>query len=78
VAPTGMNGENEPRARSRICLEDMVILLSLIPLFVLGVFYRRTWWGQVGLAVVLLIVCVVFVIRLRRVHRAFTGRDEDL
>jgi len=56
----------------------MVILLSLIPLFVLGVFYRRTWWGQVGLAVVLLIVCVVFVIRLRRVHRAFTGRDEDL
>jgi Ca2+/Na+ antiporter len=57
--------------------EDAIILLTLVPLFVLTVFFRNTTWGQVGLGVVLVAVLVVFVRRLRRVHKAFTEPDEE-
>jgi hypothetical protein len=60
-----------------IYLEDAVILLALVPLFILTVFFRTTLWGQAGLLVVLIVMAVVFVRRLRRVHRSFTGRGED-
>jgi len=56
-------------------LEDAVILAALVPLFVLGVFFRDTWWGQAGLIAVLAAMAAVFFFRLRRVHRAFTGRE---
>ena len=69
------NAGDGPSPRGRAHIEDLVILLSLIPLFVLGVFFRTTWWGQAGLAVVLIVMAVVFFFRFRRVHRAFTGRD---
>lgn len=55
-------------------VEDALILLAIVALFVLGVFFRRTSWGQGGLLVVLVVMAVVFVRRFRRTHRAFTGR----
>ncbi len=58
-------------------VEDALILLAVAALFVLGVFFRNTQWGQVGLGVVLVVMVIVFVRRLRRVHRAFTGRDDE-
>jgi len=60
-----------------IYVEDALILLCLVPLFIRGVFFRDETWTRVGLWIVLAIMLVVFVIRFRRVHRAFTGRDED-
>jgi membrane protein YdbS with pleckstrin-like domain len=71
--------ENGGRKRAKVGLyvEDAVILLAIVPLFVLTVFFRDTLWGQVGLGVVLVVMVIVFVRRLRRVHRAFTGRDEE-
>ncbi|KPK62494.1 MAG: hypothetical protein AMK73_05995 [Planctomycetes bacterium SM23_32] len=70
-------GQDQDRHESRaaIYVEDSLILLSIAALFVLTVFFRRQWWGQVGLGLVLAIMGVVFVFRFRRVHRAFTGRD---
>jgi membrane protein YdbS with pleckstrin-like domain len=59
----------------RIYIEDALILLSIAALFVLTVFFRHTWWGQVCLGFVLIVMAVVFFFRFRRVHRAFTGRD---
>jgi hypothetical protein len=47
-----------------------------VALFVLGVFFRGRWWGQAGLGVVLVVMVIVFVRRLRRVHRAFMERDD--
>lgn len=64
-------------SRTGVYVEDLVILLSLVPLFILGVFFRLTWWGQAGLAVLLVAMVALFVRRFRRVHKAFTGRDEQ-
>ena len=64
-------------SKAGLYVEDAIILLALVPLFVLTVFFRNTLWGQAGLVVVLLVMVVVFVRRLRRVHRAFTQRDEE-
>jgi len=64
------------RAKRALYIEDAVILLALIPLFILGVFYRSTEWGQAGLWAVFAVMLVVFVIRLRRTHRAFKGHDD--
>lgn len=71
--------ESDEKAQGRVALyvEDVIILLSLVLLFVLAVFCRHTWWGQAGLLAVLLVMAVVLFLRLRRVHRAFTGRDQD-
>lgn len=64
-------------SKTHIYLEDALILLALIPLFVLTVFFRDELWAQVGLVVVLIVMALVFVRRLIRVHRAFTGGDEE-
>ncbi len=71
--------EQEPQRGSRAALyvEDVLILLAVAALFVLTVFFRHTWWGQAGLAVVLGAMLVVFYFRFRRVHKAFTGADGD-
>ncbi len=58
-------------------VEDAFILLAVAALFVLSVFFRHTQWGQIGLGVVLVVMVIVFVRRLRRVHRAFTERDDE-
>ena len=55
-------------------VEDALILLSIGLLFVLAVFFRREQWGQRALVAVLLAMAVVFVRRIRRIHRAFKGR----
>jgi hypothetical protein len=55
-------------------LEDILILVAIAALFVLTVFFRDKWWGQAGLVAVLVVMVVVCFFRLRRVHRAFTGR----
>jgi energy-coupling factor transporter transmembrane protein EcfT len=62
--------------KSRIYIEDALILLGIVALFVLTVFFRRETWGQIALGALALAMAVIFVIRLRRVHRAFTGRDQ--
>lgn len=70
-------GSGRGSRRTQIYIEDALILLAVVALFVLAVFFRETLWGQVALGVVLLVMAVVFYFRLRRVHRAFTGRGED-
>ncbi len=75
-----MAGPSPPEDRtpkSHIYLEDALILLGIVALFVLTVFFREETWGQVALVVLLLVMVVVFVRRLRRVHHAFTGQDEN-
>ena len=77
-----MSDQNSPSeegdgSRTGVYVEDLVILVTLVPLFILGVFFRFTWWGQTGLVVLLVVMAAVFVRRFRRVHRAFTGRDEQ-
>ena len=62
--------------RSGIYLEDFVILVSVVALFVLTVFFRYYWWGQACLVAVLIAMVVVFLRRMGRVHRGFTGGDE--
>jgi len=59
-----------------IYAEDALILLGIAALFVLTVFFRDETWGQVALVVLAAAMAVIFVIRLRRLHRAFTGRDQ--
>ncbi|MHC4788390.1 MAG: hypothetical protein ACYS8K_04190 [Planctomycetota bacterium] len=70
--PTGPEGGDSTKAA--LFLEDVLIVLSLVALFVLAVFFRREWWGQVGLGCVLVVMVVVLFFRFRRVHRKFTGR----
>jgi len=69
--------QDEQGPRAGIHGEDLLILLSVVALFILTVFFRRTSWGQGALVGVLLLMAVVFWRRFRRVHRAFTGREDD-
>jgi small-conductance mechanosensitive channel len=68
------DADDRRAVKAALLLEDAVILLSVLALFILAVFFRRQWWGQVGLVVVLGLMGIVFVFRFRRVHRGFTGR----
>ena len=70
-----LDEEEQPASRTALYVEDVLILLSVVALFVLGVFFRRDLWGQVALVVVLVLMGVVCLFRMRRVRRAFTGRD---
>lgn len=69
--------EQESRSKTAIYVEDVLIILGVVALFVLAVFFRHQWWGQVGLVGVLIVMGIVFFFRLRRVHRAFTGRGDE-
>jgi membrane protein implicated in regulation of membrane protease activity len=69
--------ETEEKAKSQLYFEDFLIFLGVAALFVLGVFFRETLWGQAGLYCLLAVMLYVFVRRFRRVHRAFKDRDED-
>lgn len=75
---TNENGDNETdrTIRRAMRIEDALILLALVPLFVLGVFYRDTAWGQVGLCSVFVVMLVVFIIRLRRANKAFREGED--
>ncbi len=73
-APSDQDGPSSDR--KSLYVEDVLIMLSLIPLFVLGVFYRDRTWAQAALGGVLVVMVVVFIIRLRRVHRSFMGRRD--
>lgn len=70
--------DNRPHGGSKLAIyvEDALILLGVVALFVFTVFFRKTWWGQAALMATGLVMVVVFIRRFRRVHRAFTGRDE--
>jgi hypothetical protein len=59
-----------------VYVEDLLILICLVPLFILGVFFRDRWWAQAGLGLVLIVMAAVLVRRVRRVHRAFTDPEE--
>lgn len=67
----------EEREKLRLYFEDFLIFLGVAALFVLGVFYRKTTWGQAGLYCLLAVMLYVFIRRFRRVHRAFKDQDED-
>ena len=69
--------EDDQGPRAGIHGEDVLILLSVVALFFLTVFCRHTLWGQGALAGVLILMAVVFWRRFRRVHRAFTGQEDD-
>ncbi|NLW50920.1 MAG: hypothetical protein GXY85_08790 [Candidatus Brocadiaceae bacterium] len=69
--------DNEEAPRAGIRGEDLLILLSVGALFFLTVFVRDTVWGQAALVGVLILMAVVFWRRFRRVHRAFTGRQDE-
>ena len=65
--------QHEPREPG-IYIEDALILVSIVLLFALAIFFRFEAWGQAALVGVFAVMLVVFVRRLRRVHRAFKGR----
>ena len=69
--------KDDQGSRAGICGEDVLILLSVVALFVLAIFFRHAWWGQVALVGLLVLNAVVFWRRFRRVHRAFTGREDE-
>jgi membrane protein YdbS with pleckstrin-like domain len=69
--------EGPAASKAMLYVEDALILLAVAALFVLGVFFRHTWWGMAGLAVVGVVMAVVCFFRLRRAHRAFTDRGDD-
>jgi len=71
----GRQSNGRPSKR-QIILEDVLILLAIGVLFVLGVFFRREWWAQATLGVVLLAMLAIFIVRSRRVYRAFRERDD--
>ncbi len=73
------DSDDRRRARSTLAIyvEDALILLGIAALFVFTVFFRTTRWGQLALMATGLVMVVVFIRRLRRVHRAFTGRGES-
>ena len=71
------DGGLEERYKPRLYFEDMLIFLAVAALFVLGVFFRRTAWGQVGLVIVLLVMFRVLFSRLKRVHKAFKSDEDD-
>ena len=64
-------------SRRRIAVEDMLILLSIGALFVLGVFFRTRMWAQVALGGVLVVMLALFVVRFRRLHRAFKAQRDS-
>jgi hypothetical protein len=68
------SGRGQKASKRHVYVEDFLILLAVGALFVLGVFFRTTLWGQVGLGVTLVVMVVVFIRRFSRVHREFTGR----
>ena len=61
--------------KSKLYVEDLLIILAVGALFVLGVLFREASWSKPGLIVVLAVMAIVFVSRFRRVHRAFKDRD---
>ncbi len=63
-------------SKKALYIEDLVIFLAIVVLFVLGVFFREKLWAQVALVVVLAVMIGVGISRVRKVHRAFTGRDD--
>ena len=66
--------KEDGRPHSAIYVEDGLIIVSIVLLFVLTVFYRDRTWAQVALLAVMAVMVVVFVRRLTRAHRAFTRR----
>ena len=63
------------RPHPAMYVEDGLIIVSIVLLFVLTVFYRHLAWAQVSLLAVLAVMTIVFVRRLTRAHRAFTRRQ---
>ena len=64
-------------SRRRIILEDMLILVAIGALFVLGVFFRTRMWAQITLGVVLAVMLILFVVRVRRMYRAFRAQRDS-
>lgn len=78
MAPAYGQDDGGSSSKAGLYLEDALIVLAVVALFVLTVFFRDRWWGQAGLGVVLVVMGVVLFFRLRRTHRAFTGRGGDV
>ena len=69
------DGERKQKRATGIYVEDALILVAIAVLFWLGVFHRRESWAQAALVAVLIVMGVVFVRRIRRVHRAFRQKQ---
>ncbi|MBS3762805.1 MAG: hypothetical protein KGZ25_05815 [Planctomycetes bacterium] len=67
----------QQRLKLSIYVEDALILLAIVCLFVLGIFFRSELWAQVVMIVVLGVMLVVFGRRLTRVHRAFEKEQDQ-
>ena len=68
--------DEEIRQKAALHVEDVAILLSVGALFVLTVFFREEVWAQILLVGVFLLMVVVFILRFRRVHRAFQDQED--
>ena len=69
------DGERKQKRTAGIYVEDALILIAVAALFWLGVFHRTETWAQRALIGVLIVMGVVFVRRIRRVHRAFRHKQ---
>lgn len=65
------------RKKTSIYIEDALIIVSIALLFWLGVLERNERWAQLLMGGVLLVMLTVFIRRIRRVHGAFTGSEND-
>ena len=69
------DGERKQKRTAGIYVEDALILIAIAVLFWLTVFHRREAWAQTALIGVLIVMGVIFVRRVRRVHRAFRNKQ---
>ena len=56
-----------------VYIEDALLLVTIVLLFVLTIFFRHELWAQYVLAALLVLMLIVFIRRLRRASRAFKG-----
>ena len=76
-SPGQTPGAREAPSKRQIAVEDILILLSIGALFVLGVFFRTRMWAKVALGAVLAVMLVLFIVRFRRLYRAFKAQRDS-
>ena len=70
-------GAGDVPSKRQVAVEDMLTLLSIGALFVLGVFFRTRMWATVALGAVLAVMLVLFIVRFRRLYRAFKAQRDS-
>lgn len=72
---TQSNDDNDD-VKTKLYIEDGLILGSILMLFWLGVFERNEAWAQWELGGILLIMLIVFIRRIRRTYSAFKEKQD--